>query len=98
PNRIDIDGARVDVGYSIDVTIDPSLQALAQQVAACYTGRDDVCRALGVTRKEDAGHAVGYRLLEHAQVRMAAVAVIDVESGRIDALAGAMSPCSRHEY
>jgi hypothetical protein len=98
PNRIDIGGAPVDVGFSVDVTIDPSLQALAQRVAACYTGRDDVCRALGVTRKEDAGHVLGHRLLERAQVRMAAVALIDVESGRIDALAGAMSPCTRHEY
>jgi hypothetical protein len=98
PNRIEIGGAPVDVGFSIDLTIDPSLQALAQRVAACYTGRDDVCRALGVARKEDAGRAVGSRLLEHAQVRMAAIAVIDVGSGRIDALAGAMSPCTRHEY
>src|ERR1700704_3427618 len=30
-------------------------------------------------------------------VRMAAVAIIDVESGRIDALAGALSPCARQE-
>ncbi|MEP6678069.1 MAG: hypothetical protein ABJB78_02135 [Betaproteobacteria bacterium] len=98
PNRIDLDGAPVDVGYSIDLTIDPSLQALAQRIAACYTGRDDVCRALGVVRREDAGRGVGSRLLEHAQVRMAAVAVIDVETGGIEALAGAMSPCTRHEY
>ncbi len=54
PNRIDIGGAPVDVGFSIDLTIDPSLQALAQQTAACYTGRDDVCRALGM-------HAQGRR-------------------------------------
>ena len=98
PNRIDIGGAPVDVGFSIDLTIDPSLQALAQRFAACYTGRDDVCRAFGVTRNEDAGRALGYRLLEHAQVRMAAIAVIDVGSGRIEALAGAMSPCTRQEY
>ena len=97
-NRIDINGASIDVGFSIDLTIDPSLQALTQRVAACYTGRDDVCRAAGVTRKEDAGRALGYRLLERAQVRMAAIAVIDVASGRIEALAGAMSPCTRHEY
>ena len=97
-NRIDVAGAPIDVGFSIDLTIDPALQALAQRVAACYTGRDDVCRAFGVTRKEDAGRALGYRLLEHAQVRMAAIAVIDVASGRIEALAGAMSPCTRHEY
>ena len=31
-------------------------------------------------------------------VRMAAVAIIDVASGRIEALAGALSPCTRQEY
>jgi len=98
PNRIDVGGAPVDVGFSIDLTIDPSLQALAQQTAACYTGRDDVCRALGMQRKEDGAQAVGHTLLEHAMVRMAAVAIIDVETGRIEALAGALSPCTREEY
>src|SRR5947209_6106125 len=29
---------------------------------------------------------------------MAAIAVIDIESGRIEALAGALSPCTRQEY
>ena len=98
PNRIDLGGTPVDVGFSIDVTIDPSLQALAQRTAACYTGRADVCRALGIKRKEDGMNPVGHQLLEHALVRMAGVAVIDVESGRIEALAGALSPCTRQEY
>ncbi len=98
PNRIDVGGTPVDVGFSIDLTIDPAAQALAQQTAACYTGRDDVCRALGMRRKEDGVRAIGYRMLEHAMVRMAAVALIDVESGRIEALAGALSPCTRQEY
>ena len=40
PNRIALGGAPVDVGFSIDLTIDPSLQALAQQTAACYTGAE----------------------------------------------------------
>ena len=97
PNRIALDGATVDVGFSVDLTIVPSLQALAQKTAACYTGRQDVCRALGVQRAEDRGHPIGHRLLEGAMVRMAAVAVIDVASGRIEALAGAMSPCARSE-
>ncbi|WP_280150585.1 hypothetical protein [Piscinibacter sp. XHJ-5] len=97
PNRLLFDGTPVDVGFSIDLTIDPSLQALAQKTAACYTGRQDVCRALGVQRAEDAGKAIGHRLLEGAMVRMAAVAVIDVASGRIEALAGALSPCARQE-
>jgi hypothetical protein len=98
PNRIDIGSAAVDIGFSIDTTIDPSLQVLAQQTVACYTGRDDVCRALGMTRREDSEQAIGHRMLERAMVRMAAVAIIDVASGRIEALAGAMSPCTRQEY
>jgi len=96
-NRAAIDGAALDVGYSIDVTIDPALQALAQKTAACYTGRHDICRALGLRRKEDGDHPVGEQLLEGAMVRMAAVAVIDVATGRIEALAGALSPCARRE-
>jgi cell division protein FtsI/penicillin-binding protein 2 len=97
-NRVRMNGTPIDVGQSIDVTIEPSLQALAQKVAACYTGRQELCRALGITRKEDASAAIGHRLLEGALVRMAAIAIIDVESGRIEALAGAMSPCTREEY
>jgi hypothetical protein len=98
PNRIELYGAGVDVGYSIDLTIDPTLQEIAQRTAACYTGRTDVCRAFGIVRKDDGARAVGDGLLEHALVRMAAVAVIDVETGRIEALAGALSPCTRQEY
>jgi hypothetical protein len=97
-NRITLDGAQVDVGFSVDLTIDPTLQALAQKTAACYTGRQDVCRALGIHRGEDGTDAIGHRLLERAVVRMAAVAIVDVASGRIDALAGSLSSCTRQEY
>lgn len=96
-NRIVLDGAAVDMGLSIDLTIDPALQALAQRTAACYTGRHEVCRALGLRRNDDKEQPVGHRLLEGAMVRMAAVAVIDVASGRIEALAGALSRCARQE-
>jgi hypothetical protein len=98
PNRIVVDGAPVDVGFSVKLTIDPSLQALAQKTAACYTGRQDLCQALGVQRADDKGHAIGHKLLEDAMVRMAAVAIVDVASGRIEALAGALSPCTRQEF
>ena len=97
-NRVRLGRTPVDVGFSIDLTIDPRLQALAQRTAACYTGRHDVCEALHVRRKEDEGQPVGHRLLERAVVRMAAVAVIDIATGRIEALAGALSPCTREEY
>jgi len=98
PNRVTLDGTPIDTGYAIDVTIAPALQALAQRVAACYTGRHDVCTALGITRREDEGAPVGHRLLEGAMVRMAGIAIIDVDTGRIEALAGALSPCTREEY
>jgi hypothetical protein len=98
PNRVVFDGAPVDVGFSVDLTVDPKLQALAQKTAACYTGRHDVCQSLGLQRNEDKGLPLGNRLLEGAMVRMAAVAIIDVASGRIEALAGTMSPCTRQEY
>jgi hypothetical protein len=96
-NHVVVDGAPVDVGYSIDLTIDPALQALAQKTAACYTGRHDVCRALGMRRAEDGERPIGTQLLEGAMVRMAAIAVIDIPSGRIEALAGTLSPCARQE-
>ncbi len=96
-NRVVVDGAAVEIGLSVELTIDPALQALAQKTAACYTGRHDVCRALGMRRQEDQDAPLGHRLLEGAMVRMAAVAVIDVASGRIEALAGALSPCARQE-
>jgi hypothetical protein len=98
PNRIDVHGSAVDVGFSVDITIDPAVQALTQRIAACYTGRQDVCESLRLQRKEDAAQPIGHRMLEHAVVRMAAVAIIDVETGRIEALAGALSPCTRQEY
>ena len=97
-NRVALDGTPVDAGFSIDLTIDPAMQALAQKTAACYTGRQDVCRALDIQRAEDKGQPIGHKLLEGAMVRMAAVAVIDVKSGRIEALAGALSPCTRQAY
>src|SRR5439155_24763599 len=83
PNRIDIGGTSIDVGFSIDLTIEPSVQELAQKTVACYTGREDVCRALGPSRAEAAGLAPGHRMLQRARVRMAAVAVIVGASRRI---------------
>ena len=98
PNRIDIGGTPIDVGFSIDLTIEPAVQALAQRTAACYTGRQDICRALGLARSEDAARSSDIACWSSAVVRMAAIAVIDIATGRIEALAGALSPCTRQEY
>lgn len=98
PNRINISGNEMDVGFSLDLSIQPETQALAQQVATCYTGNQTVCRQLGIHRIEDGKEAIGHKLLEKALVRMAGVAIIDVSTGRIEALAGALSPCNQQGY
>ena len=50
-------------------------------------------------RSEDAGQPRRpSRCSKRAVVRMAAIAIIDIASGRIEALAGALSPCTRQEY
>lgn len=103
-NSADINGARLDVGFSIDLALDPTAQAFAQQIAACYTGAQQVCRKLGIRRAEDRGKSanaselpIGHLLQENAMVRMAGVAIIDIATGRIEAAAGALSPCARQE-
>ena len=60
-NRIVIDGAPVDVGFSVDLTIDPSLQALAQKTAACYIGPPRRVPGDGIRRAEDADRPLGSR-------------------------------------
>ncbi len=104
PNQMTDNGEKQDVGFSVDLTIDVRTQALAQQVAACYTGAQAVCQALQIARNEDSkgkegqSQPIGHALLENAMVRMAGVAIIDIASGRIEALAGALSPCARQDY
>lgn len=98
PNQLDINGARQAVGFSVSIGIDPVAQSVSQQVAACYTGNQAICRALGIRRPEDGTSQVGSKLLENALARMAAIAIIDVQTGRIEAIAGELSPCTRQMY
>lgn len=97
-NKLSIAGTSVDVGFSVDLTIDAKTQAIAQQVAVCYTGDQKVCRALNIQRVEDKDGNIGHDLLENAVVRVAGIAIIDIPTGRIEALAGSLSPCTREDY
>lgn len=97
-NQAQLKGAPVDVGFSVDLSLDVPTQALAQQVAACYTGQQAACQQLQVLRQSDKDQPIGHQLLESALVRMAGVAIIDIPTGRIEALAGALSPCTRQEH
>ena len=104
PNRMTDGGEKRDVGFSVDLTLDARTQALAQQVAACYTGVQAICQALRIARDEDSAgdggkpQPIGHKLLENAMVRMAGIAIVDIASGRIEALAGSLSPCARQDY
>lgn len=99
-NRRTIGRNEVDVGFNVQLTIDPRTQAIAQRVAACYTGQAGACAQAGIGF-DRVGAAQGKRgaaaMWERAATRVTAVAVIDVASGRIEALASAHTPCYAQE-
>jgi hypothetical protein len=92
PNRIKLHGRETDVGFNVRLTIDPATQSLVQQWARCYAGDTHACDLLGLDRKDPLLDLAG-DMYESAAVRMAAVALIDVASGRIEALGSAHTPC-----
>lgn len=98
-NRRTVGRNEVDVGFNIHLTIDPRTQATAQQVAECYTGNAAACATTGIDfGKVGAAQGPGAKVMwEQAAARMTAVAVIDVATGRIEALASAHTPCYAQE-
>ena len=99
-NRRVVGRNEVDVGFNLQLTIAPRTQAVAQRIAACYTGQVAACEQAGIAF-EQVGAAQGAgasSMWERAAARMTAVAVIDVASGRIEALASAHTPCYAQEH
>ena len=99
-NRRVVGRNEVDVGFNLQLTIAPRTQAVAQRIAACYTGQVAACEQAGIAF-EQVGAAQGAgaaSMWERAATRMTAVAVIDVASGRIEALASAHTPCYAQEH
>jgi hypothetical protein len=97
PNQLDWRRHKVDVGFNVHLTIDPALQRTVQQLARCYTGDTDTCRAMGL-REDQKFTEFTRTMYERAAVRMAGVAIIDIPSGTIQALGSAHSNCYRQEY
>lgn len=90
----------VRVGMNLHLTLDARTQSVAQQMADCYTGRQEACAMAGVATAQVAS-AQGpdaRQMWEGAAARMTAVVVIDVASGRIEALASAHTPCYAQEH
>jgi hypothetical protein len=97
PNQLARQKHKVDAGFNIHLTIDPDAQRIVQQTGRCYAGDAAACRRLGMTGDKKFGDFTNL-MYEKAAVRMAAIALIDVATGRIEALGSAHTDCYRQEY
>jgi hypothetical protein len=97
PNKLARQKHDVDAGFNIHLTIAPDAQRAAQETSRCYTGDTATCRRLGLGGDAKFTEFTGL-MYEKAAVRMAAVALIDIATGRIEALGSAHSDCYRQEY
>lgn len=83
-------GLSKEVGLHTVFTIDSEMQNKAQVIAECYTGEKKACADAGLSPP-------GETLYEKARARRVGIAVIDIASGEIEALASSESPCFRHD-
>jgi hypothetical protein len=97
PNQLDRQRHKVDAGFNVHLTIAAETQRLVQQTSRCYAGDAASCQKLGLAADPKFAEFTAL-MYEKAAVRMAAVAVIDVPSGRIEALGSAHSDCYRQAY
>jgi hypothetical protein len=97
PNQLARQKHKVDAGFNIHLTIDPDAQRIVQQTGRCYAGDAAACRRLGMTGDKKFADFTDL-MFEKAAVRMAAIALIDVATGRIEALGSAHTDCYRQEY
>lgn len=97
PNRLERMKHEVDAGFNVHLTIDPDAQRIVQEASTCYTGDAASCERMGPGRDGKFNDFVKH-MYERAAVRMAAVALVDIPTGRIEALGSAHSDCYREEY
>jgi len=97
PNQLDRLKHKVDAGFNVHLTIDPESQHIVQQMSKCYAGDLNSCQENGLT-KDKKFSDFSKQMYEKAAVRMAAVALIDIPTGRIEALGSAHTDCYRREF
>ncbi|MDR0674255.1 MAG: hypothetical protein LBF93_11535 [Zoogloeaceae bacterium] len=79
-------------GANIGMTIHAPSQHRAQMLLACMTGRDEeACRSLRIDKARWSG------FFENAAARGISLIQVDLESGAIEVLASAVSPCFEAE-
>lgn len=92
-NSINVDGSDIKIGYNMALTLDPAVQTTAQQVADCVTNSPNGADCNSVL--SPALQNVANGMYESALVRSIGIAVIDVKTQGVLALASADSNCYR---
>ncbi len=97
PNQLDRLKHKVDAGFNVHLTIDPDSQRIVQQMSNCYAGDSLSCQRIGLANDNKFSDFIK-QMYEKAAVRMAAVALIDIPTGRIEALGSAHTDCYAQEF
>jgi hypothetical protein len=97
PNQLDRQKHKVDAGFNVHLTIDPDSQRIVQQMSKCYAGDSLSCQRIGLANDNKFSDFIK-QMHEKAAVRMAAVALIDIPTGRIEALGSAHTDCYAQEF
>lgn len=92
-NSINVDGSDIKIGYNMALTLDPAVQTSAQQVADCVTNSPNGVNCQTVL--SPALQNVANGMHENALVRSIGIAVIDVKTQGVLALASSDSNCYR---
>ncbi len=92
-NSINVDGSDIKIGYNMALTLNPAVQTTAQQVADCVTNNPNGTDCDSVL--SPALQNVANGMYENALVRSIGIAVIDVKTQGVLALASADSNCYR---
>lgn len=88
-NSINVDGSDIKIGYNMALTLDPAVQTTAQQVADCVTNNPNAADCNNLL--SPALQNVANGMYENALVRSIGIAVIDVKTQGVLALASADS-------
>jgi hypothetical protein len=78
----------------LGLTLDPMLQALAQRLADCYTGRLAGADCAAVWPADAAWRERHFQRPGSLRAAALGLALVEVESGRVTALAGSVSDCT----
>lgn len=86
------DGIAIPQGARIGLSLDSALSATTQQLAECMTGQHPVCLAIGIDPDS------WDKNIDGAAMRAVGVVVVNIQSGKIEALASAHSACYAAEH